>query len=99
MNYCTKCVLPDTFPGISFDEAGVCNYCRNTPIPDAQEKQAHLKNSKPFSESKRSKHSFDVLLAFSGGKDSTYTLYTLRKPYDMKVLAFVFDNGFVSDQA
>jgi uncharacterized paraquat-inducible protein A len=24
---CTKCILPETFPGIEFDEDGVCNYC------------------------------------------------------------------------
>ena len=26
---CTKCVLPSTLQGISFDEDGVCNYCRS----------------------------------------------------------------------
>jgi hypothetical protein len=27
MQVCTKCVLPETYPGIQFDENGVCNYC------------------------------------------------------------------------
>ena len=26
---CSKCILPETFPGIKFDEEGVCNYCKN----------------------------------------------------------------------
>jgi glucosamine 6-phosphate synthetase-like amidotransferase/phosphosugar isomerase protein len=26
---CTKCILPNTFPFIRFDEKGVCNYCNN----------------------------------------------------------------------
>ena len=26
---CTRCVLPETMPYISFDDQGVCNYCRN----------------------------------------------------------------------
>ena len=26
---CCKCVLPETFPGISFNTEGVCNYCQN----------------------------------------------------------------------
>lgn len=26
---CTRCILPETFPGIEFDEDGVCNYCRD----------------------------------------------------------------------
>ena len=28
MNYCTKCVMPDTKPELTFDEEGVCNACR-----------------------------------------------------------------------
>ena len=27
MKRCTRCVLPETFPGIQFDEEGVCQYC------------------------------------------------------------------------
>src|SRR4051794_34213316 len=27
LRLCTRCVLPETFPGIKFDEQGVCNYC------------------------------------------------------------------------
>ena len=26
---CTRCVLPETFPFITFDEDGVCNFCHN----------------------------------------------------------------------
>lgn len=29
MKYCTKCVMPSTRPGITFDEDGVCSACRN----------------------------------------------------------------------
>ena len=31
MKLCTRCVLPETFPGIKFDEHGVCNHCRTAP--------------------------------------------------------------------
>ncbi len=99
MNYCTKCVLPETFPGISFDDSGTCNYCRNIPQPTEQEKRAHLDKFEELLAEKKGKHPFDVLLAYSGGKDSTYTLYMLREHYDLKVLTFVFDNGFISSQA
>jgi hypothetical protein len=35
---CTRCILPETFPFITFDAAGVCNYCayyriKNAPKP------------------------------------------------------------------
>jgi len=99
MNYCTKCVLPETFPGISFDDAGTCNYCRNIPLPTDEEKKAHLKRFEDLINEKRGTHAYDVLLAFSGGKDSSYTLMMLTQTYRLKVLALTFDNGFVSDQA
>jgi len=27
MRRCTTCILPETFPGITFNAEGVCNYC------------------------------------------------------------------------
>ena len=29
MRYCKKCTMPDTRPGITFDEQGVCSACRH----------------------------------------------------------------------
>ena len=29
MKYCKKCLMPDTRPGISFNEEGVCLACQN----------------------------------------------------------------------
>ena len=42
MKYCTKCCMPSTRPGITFDERGVCSACRSyehraivdLPVPD-----------------------------------------------------------------
>ena len=28
MKYCKKCVMPDTRPGITFNEEGVCSACQ-----------------------------------------------------------------------
>ena len=36
------------------------------------------------------------LLGFSGGKDSSYTLWQLRERYGLRVLAVTLDNGFIS---
>lgn len=41
---------------------------------------------------------YQVLLAYSGGKDSTFTLYLLREKYNLSVLAVTFDNGFLTEQ-
>lgn len=41
--------------------------------------------------------SYDILMAYSGGKDSTYTMFLLKKKYKLRVLAVSFDNGFLSE--
>jgi hypothetical protein len=100
MKVCRNCVLPETFPRIEFDEEGVCNFCLNlkgkTNPKESKEKQR--KKFDDLLEKYRGRGSYDCLMAYSGGKDSTYTLTLLRKKYDMKILALTFDNGFIPQE-
>ncbi|OGO05385.1 MAG: hypothetical protein A2Y73_05465 [Chloroflexi bacterium RBG_13_56_8] len=102
MRRCVTCVLPETFPSVSFDEAGVCNYCRQyehrQPRLESQRETLRERFEKLLEEV-RGLHAYDCLMAWSGGKDSTYTLLVLRENYDLNVLAYTFDNGFVSPTA
>ncbi len=97
MKVCKNCILPETFPGIEFDEEGVCNFCLNlkgkTNLKESKEKQREKFDD--LLEKYRGRGSYDCLMAYSGGKDSTYTLTLLRKKYDLKILALTFDNGFI----
>ena len=101
MKICTKCVLPETFPGIHFDEHGVCNFCRDFKGEEAlkEEKQEYYHKFQDLIKQVKGKSDYDVTLAYSGGKDSTYTLYLLNKIFKLRVLAITFDNGFISEQA
>jgi hypothetical protein len=99
MNFCSRCVLPDMFPGIHFDERHVCNYCLNANLPDEHKKIEYTRKFEELLENVRGKHDYDVIVAYSGGKDSTYTLFTLVRKYGMKILALTFDNGFISPRA
>ena len=45
------------------------------------------------------KRAYDCMVPVSGGKDSMYVLYVCSKIYNMKVLAFNYDNGFQSPGA
>ena len=98
---CTRCVLPDTFPGIAFDEEGVCQYCRR--VPEAKqliEQKARLAGRfEELVRDTRGRPGYNCMVSWSGGKDSTYTLWLLAKQYDLRVLAFTLDNGFVSPTA
>jgi hypothetical protein len=101
LKMCSRCVLPETFPGIKFDEDGVCNYCHRAMT---EEKRAtHRADARArfeqLLEEVRGKGSYDVLVGWSGGKDSTYILARLLEEFKVRVLAFTFDNGFVSKQA
>jgi len=98
---CNRCVLPDSFPGIRFNDEGVCNFCQEFKGIE------HLDNKKTEYKEKfetlikdiKGKNEFDVLMCYSGGKDSTYTIIDLKEKYDLKIIAFTMDNGFLSKQA
>jgi len=98
---CKQCILPSTFPGISFNEQGICNHCQRYKGEDAtaalQEKYEN-KFLKLLAD-RKSKTSYDVIVAYSGGKDSTYTLDVFVNRYKLRVLALTFDNTFISARA
>ena len=103
MKLCKKCILPETFPGIKFDDEGVCKYCHQEEkkLSNLDEKKdEYLKKFENLiSETRDKAPTYDVLMAFSGGKDSSYTLKLLREKYDLQILALTFDNHFVSKAA
>lgn len=93
---CTKCVLPSTTPGITFDANGVCNYCHTYEPMHPQGEARLLEVLDAFRGSGRK---YDCLVGISGGRDSTYALWELVHDYDMRVLAYSYVLPFVSDQA
>jgi len=97
---CARCILPDTFPGIKFNSNGICNHCmrEEKAIKKAGEKKAaYRKRLDELIQTQRDKAPvYDVIVAYSGGKDSSYTLKLLKDRYDLKILAYTFDNHFTS---
>lgn len=101
MKLCTHCILPEGFPGVSFDEQGVCNYCRSYK-PETVCVEAKKEYEEKFialAAEHRNPNGYDVLMAYSGGKDSTYTLDLFVNRYRLKVLALTFDNTFISERS
>jgi N-acetyl sugar amidotransferase len=92
---CSRCTIPETHETVAFDEAGVCNACRqheykNTEIDWA----ARRRELDALVASYRGKHSYDCIVPFSGGKDSTFTLHHLVTEHRVKPLVVQFDHGF-----
>ena len=101
MNICTRCILPESFPGITFDEKGVCNHCRSYK-PETVGHEAKKQYEDKFialAAEHRNPKGYDVLMAYSGGKDSTYTLDLFVNRYHLTVLALTFDNSFISERS
>lgn len=93
---CSRCVIPETHETITFDEAGVCNICRQQEVKnDMLDWKAKKKELDELVEKHRGKNDYDCLIPFSGGKDSTWTLYYLVKEYGLKPLVVRFDHGFL----
>lgn len=93
---CSNCVNPETHETITFDEDSVCNICRQIEYKkDKIDWDVRKKDLDALVEQYRGKHDYDCLIPFSGGKDSTWTLYYLVKEYGLKPLVVCFDHGFM----
>ena len=100
LKICQRCILPETFPGISFNGRGICNHCDRldsaiAKIPEKKEKY-RIQLDLLIKNVGRKAPIYDVIMAYSGGKDSSYTLKLLKERYDLRILAVTFDNHFVS---
>lgn len=92
---CTRCLLLETHDTIVFDDEGVCNICRQ--IEHKQQKidwVARERELRAVLDEYRGKHAYDCIVPFSGGKDSTFTLYAVVARYELKPLVVCFDHGF-----
>ena len=91
---CTKCILPETMPFISFNSEGVCNYCENYELRNIPKDKSLLFD---LVEKYRKPNGNDCLLPFSGGRDSCYGLHLAVKELKVKPLAYTYDWGMVTD--
>jgi tRNA(Ile)-lysidine synthase TilS/MesJ len=98
---CKKCILDSDIPGIQInEESGLCHFCETYTPLTLQEKTDYLTRIEKLFEQYAGTGNYDVIYALSGGKDSSYTLYKLKKDYPfLKVLAVQFNNGFTSEGA
>ena len=92
MKRCTRCILPETFPGIEFDENGVCNYCLSyEPVKVYGEEEFEKVLDKYRNKSEK----YECMVPISGGRDSSFVLHQMVKKYKMRILAVTVDSGAI----
>ncbi len=93
MRYCTKCILPESAETLQFDEAGVCNVCRQAEIKHEEiDWDARRKILDEIADQYRGKNQYDCIVPFSGGKDSTFQLWFIVKELRLKPLVVRFNH-------
>ena len=92
---CTRCILPETCPAITFNEQGVCNYCLTHKKAKYQGEAALLNLIEPY---RNTDKKYDCIVAVSGGRDSAYAAYYAVKVLNLRVLAYTGDGGFLPEQ-
>jgi tRNA(Ile)-lysidine synthase TilS/MesJ len=99
MKRCAKCILPDNYPGVTFNEEGVCNHCVTYKERKYLGGEALKEKIESSLKTKKARNeNYDCVLALSGGRDSSYLLYYLVKVLNLRVLAYCVDNGFIPEQ-
>lgn len=94
MKRCTRCILPETMPYISFDDQGVCNYCKNYKLRNVpRPKEELIELVKPY----RRNGELDCIVPFSGGRDSCYGLHLIVEELGMNPITYTYDWGMVTD--
>jgi len=93
---CVKCILPDSTPGITFDQNGICNYCKQYESMKVKGEEEFLKILDQY---RNKGMQYDCMIGVSGGRDSSYLIWKLVRDYKMRVLAVHYNNPFNSNQA
>ena len=72
--------MPETVPGITFDQEGVCSFCH-----DAEKTEPLLYSEEELERiiaSVKGRNPVDAIVPLSGGRDSSFVLYAARELYD-----------------
>ena len=103
---CSRCLMDTTSSLITFDEKGICNFCKGyedslqkfvygfTSLQRKQKLESLIAKIKQDGNG----NTYDCILGVSGGMDSSY-LCILAKEWGLRPLIVHFDNGWNTDLA
>ncbi len=98
LKVCTRCIYDERVSSITFDDDGVCNYCRQldqlvedygTGQPKGEARIAEIiEEIKVAGKGKK----YDCIIGVSGGTDSSYMVHLAVKVWGLRPLAVHYDN-------
>lgn len=100
VRYCTRCCLPETVEGISFDELGICTACQSSEQKmhiNWERREIELRELLEDAKRISADRAYDCILPISGGKDSFFQAHVLTKVYGMRPLAVTFSHNWFSE--
>jgi N-acetyl sugar amidotransferase len=99
---CKRCIMDTSASEIKFDSNGFCNFCnsylerlKNLPQLNFENFKKILMKIKKQGEGK----DYDCIIGLSGGVDSSYLAYLIKKEWGLRPLALHLDNGWNSEIA
>ncbi len=95
---CKKCLMPSSRPRITFSSSGVCNGCINS----IKKKKLNWKKRKDeflrmIEKVKKKNLTYDCIVPWSGGKDSSAIAYKLKFLYGLNPLLVTFSPMIPTD--
>lgn len=101
MKFCKKCIMPNTRPGITFNEDGVCIACQNNERKKDVDWDARMEELKKLCDRYRREQpgQYDCIIAVSGGKDSHYQVHVMKELMNMNPLLITVEDFFTMTEA
>lgn len=102
IKYCKNCLMPNTRPGIKFDENGICGACINYENRVNIDYNSRFKELEKLCDKYRGmngKNAFDCAIAVSGGKDSHFQVHIMKEILGMNPILFSVEDNFTMTNA
>lgn len=93
--------MPDTRPGIKFNQKGVCSACQSYERRKEIDWDKRYKELETLCAKYRGMNgsSYDCAIAVSGGKDSHYQVYLMKEVFKMNPILFSVEDNFEMTEA
>jgi len=94
VRYCKHCVMPDTRPGLKFNNEGICYACLHYEKRKKVDWKARWQELERLAAKYRGCNGdyYDCIVTVSAGKDSYYQVYTMKIRLGMNPLLVSIDN-------